>query len=115
MLGGLRKKVGLAVWWNRLGWTLAKVWGAIEKDAKMNGFDPKITLKKAGGALLEMAFGAAVAAVVVALSDQTAVAVVLEAAGMSKAIAVSIAMVVAAGARGAGNWWKHRKPAAPAA
>jgi predicted phage tail protein len=93
--------------WNVLGYRLSKLKSAVEKEAEMGGYDPKITAKKAVKGLGEGALAVVAGALVAYFTDPVALTAVLKGAGVSEAIVALAVPLIVSGIRAAANYRKH--------
>ena len=108
---GLRSAArAVKVWWQ---WR--RLEGALEREARMDGYDPKKTLLKALRALGAGALSVVLAALMGYLTDSAAMAAALREAGLSDALNAALVPLLLAGGAAARNalslasagssWW----------
>ena len=93
--------------WLALGGQLSRARKALEKEAKVEGYDVKITAAKAGRALLAGALSVCGAALVGYLTDSAAMAAALREAGLSDALTAALVPALLAIGAGLRNGLKN--------
>jgi hypothetical protein len=104
MFGKVKKFIS----WNRLGLKLGRVQDVLEKEKRMQGYDPKVTLLKGLKAFAVSALAVAVTAILAWAGDNAVIAKTLQEGGLSPALVAVLVPLIHGGVQMLTNWWKNR-------